>query len=428
MRWNRLSRLSALAAAAVLSLSLALPAAAAEASEPLLAPVREAPAFSDTADTGYQEEIAAACAAGLMEPRSDGSFAPEAELMPEELVAACDRLCHALTDGDLTLPAPAEGEAWYVPYYRDLASHIDYRGEYDPTTRTWLGGGDGAQTPEERYDVLRWNFHAAKYPVRRYRLAQLLTLTLEAAGTELPAINHLTATADCRDSAEMALYRAGVLTGVDAWGAFDENRTVTRGELAAVLGRIADPSLRRRFTVKDFDLCAEVLGLEADTQAIAIEYGDIAHELSAEVAADALCQALEIQQSRQESGAGTDLTQVVPQAVDTLKEDLALEVLARSLGVSVSEEEAQARAGAAEGYRGLTQAGLAWKTYHELLWQRVLDHYFDHPAQGEALSAPDAMYRDLEALKEEMTAHIAPQLQEMDWASALARLEASPLG
>ena len=171
-----------------------------------------------------------------------------------------------------------------------------------------------------------------------------------------------------------------------------------------------------------------MLELEADTQAIAIEYGDIAHELSAEVAADALCQALEIQQSRQESGAGTDLTQVVPQAADTLKEDLALEVLARSLGVSVSEEEAQARAGAAEGYRGLTQAGLAWKTYHELLWQRVLDHYFDHPAQGEALSAPDAMYRDLEALKEEMTAHIAPQLQEMDWASALARLEASPLG
>ena len=45
----RISRVTSLAVSLVLTLSLALPAAAAEESDWLLPPVKDAPAFSDTA-------------------------------------------------------------------------------------------------------------------------------------------------------------------------------------------------------------------------------------------------------------------------------------------------------------------------------------------------------------------------------------------
>ena len=115
--------------------SLALPAAAAEESVWLLSPTREAPAFADVSGTEYEEAVSLAYQAGLVNGRSVDVFDPEAQLMPEELVAACDRLYHALTDGG-SVPAAAEGESWYEPCYRDLAACIDYRGEYDPVTGT----------------------------------------------------------------------------------------------------------------------------------------------------------------------------------------------------------------------------------------------------------------------------------------------------
>ena len=73
--------LAPLAMALVLIGSLARPAAAAE-SDCLLSPTREAPAFTDTAGTGYGDAIALAYETGLMNGRSAASFDPEAELMP----------------------------------------------------------------------------------------------------------------------------------------------------------------------------------------------------------------------------------------------------------------------------------------------------------------------------------------------------------
>ena len=211
--------LAPLAMALVLIGSLARPAAAAE-SDWLLSPTREAPAFTDTAGTGYEDAIALVYETGLMNGRSAASFDPEAELMPEELVAVCGRLYHALTDGDLTLPAPAEGEAWYEPCYRDLAVCTDYRGEYDPEAGAYVGGSDGAETPEERYEVLMWNFRATKYPVLGHMLTKLLGLTLEAAEMGSDSMDDITA-------------------------GFEANEVITRGEFAVILARLVDPGLRQ---------------------------------------------------------------------------------------------------------------------------------------------------------------------------------------
>ena len=239
MKSHVLHRLTACGAALALALSLSLPAAAADTSDWRISPTREAPAFTDTAESAYREAIDLVYETGLMNGRSETIFDPEAELMPEELVVACDRLYHLLVDGSFTALTPAEEEAWYVPYYRDLAVCIDYRGEYDPDAQAYVGGGDGAETPEERYDVLRWNFHATKYPVRLHMLKKLLALTVEAAELDLPAAGTAPEAPDWTSGTAADLYRAGILTGTDV------NAIITRGEFAQVLARLVDPSLRQ---------------------------------------------------------------------------------------------------------------------------------------------------------------------------------------
>ena len=45
------------------------------------------------------------------------------------------------------------------------------------------------------------------------------------------------------------LYRAGVLTGSDSAGTFRPDSTIKRSEAAAIVTRMADPSLRQRITL-----------------------------------------------------------------------------------------------------------------------------------------------------------------------------------
>lgn len=232
-----------------LALSLALPAAAAEGDGWLIPPAKEAPAFADTAGTWCEAEVAAVCKAGLMEGRSADCFAPGDTLMPEHAVAVCARLYSLLTGGDGTVRPPAEGEAWYQPYYDFLAESLNYEG--------------GSE-------ALMLNFHATKYPAKRWHFAEILYQTLEAADVELPVLNQVSAVPDDTSPAVLALYRAGILTGNDEYGTFGGNGALNRGQAAAILARLADPSLRQTVSLRSFGLCADVLGLEGDTVVLTV--------------------------------------------------------------------------------------------------------------------------------------------------------------
>lgn len=48
-----------------------------------------------------------------------------------------------------------------------------------------------------------------------------------------------------------AMYQAGILTGNDAYGTFTPYSTITRAEVAAVVSRMVDPSLRQAFILQD---------------------------------------------------------------------------------------------------------------------------------------------------------------------------------
>ena len=381
--------------ALVLALSLALPARAAEDDGWLVPRVTEAPAFSDTAGAWCEAEVSTVCEAGLMEGRSADCFAPRDTLMPEHVVAVCARLYSLLTGGDGAVGPAAEGEAWYQPYYDYLAESLDY-----------TGGSE----------ALMLNFHATKYPAKRWHFAQILYQTLEAAEAELPVLNQVSVVPDSTDPAVLALYRAGILTGNDPYGTFDGNGTLNRGQAAAILARLADPSLRQTFTLKSFDLCADVLGLEPETVVLTVGGAPVT---AAEFAND-LCTALH------QAGGGSRTA--LDSAIHTWCFYTApFQVLAEEKGVSLTEEEldqtAQYAAGC-DGYLGLDAAYWQCKKAGVLLNSKLNDLYW----QADWKTGTAYYHQDLDKTSRALLegAVIEPALVSLDLTAVYRRLEASP--
>ena len=429
---SRFRRLAALFLSLVLAGSLALPAAA----EDWLVPkTHEAPVFIDMAGVWCADAADTVCEAGLMQGTGQ-AFDPSGALLPEHAVVICARLYGLLTGGDGVLPAPAEGQAWYDPAYEYLAASIGYRGSRDPATGRYLGGGDGAQTPEEQQNALLANFTPGKYAVQRFQFLDLLDRTLTAAEADLPAINHITVLPDTGSPMVLKFYNAGILTGSDQYGTFQGGRELNRGQAAAILARLVDPGQRTAFTPVPFDLCADVLGLEADSQAIAIEYDGIAAELSADIAAPALCEQLERQYHRMlaDGPDANDLDLALRDAVAALKEDVAVSRLAARMGVTATDEELEEACGPIlPGCRGMTAAAQQWENTCALLYKKLLEVYEEEygtevvaPSPGAPSRGEEVLEGDLADMTEQMTALIAPEIQDLDLAAAQARLAALP--
>ena len=426
--------------ALILTLTLffyTLPAAAAEGDDWLVPKVQDTPIFTDIAGIWCEEAVQTVCEAGLMQVRSDGSFSPSSDLMPEQIVTICARLYDLLTGGDGVLPEPVDGQDWYDPSYEYLAEAIDYRGTYDPVSGGYLGGGDGAQTPEEQLNALRFNFNPGKYPVSRRSFLDLLNQTLQAADVTLPAINQISVLPDITDYAVLNLYNAGILTGTDRYGTFWGNDELSRGQAAAILARLVDPAQRVTFSPLPFDLCADVLGLEVDSQAIAIEYDGIAAELSADIVAPTLCEQLEKQYNRMlvDGPNANELNLVLRDTIAALKEDVAISRLAAQMGITVTDADLKGTFGTViPGYLGMTAAAQQWENACFLLYNKLEDAYEE--AYGTEVVAPspsapsigeETLYGDLMDMMEQMTALIAPEIQNLDLAAAQTQLVNSPV-
>ena len=87
---------------------------------------------------------------------------------------------------------------------------------------------------------------------------------LDNAHVTLPEINTLER--DVPDltagSVVYELYLSGVLNGVDEYGTFDGQHTVTRGQAAAMLARLVDPAQRLKLYFQSFSQCRDILGVD----------------------------------------------------------------------------------------------------------------------------------------------------------------------
>ena len=217
-------RILSLVLAGALCLSLSAPALAAGLDNFGKVNAYTAGQFTDVpADAWFAPNVQAAYELDLMTGSSATTFNPNGNLtIAEALVLACRLHSTYVGDGETFA---ANGGTWYQPY-------VDYAVNNDIVSA-------GAYA----------NYTAT---ATRAQFAAILAAALPDEA--LPAINSVTSLPDLDSSAAYAaavlkLYNAGILTGSDAAGSFKPTSTIQRSEVATIVTRMADKSLRKTFTL-----------------------------------------------------------------------------------------------------------------------------------------------------------------------------------
>lgn len=183
--------------------------------------------FTDIGENDwFYHEVVNAYEYGLANGAGDAKFLPYDLVSVAEVVAFAARI-HSVYAGDHASFSAADGAAWYEPY-------VDYAVEQ---------GLIGA----EEFSAL------LEKPATRAQTAYILagSLPFTEFSNINPGIESLPdVTADDAYYNEIImLYRAGVLSGKDAYGTFSPKENVTRAETAATMNRIVDKDERRTFTL-----------------------------------------------------------------------------------------------------------------------------------------------------------------------------------
>lgn len=287
----------------LLTAAICAVSAAAESDGWLVAKQKDAPSFADVKATWCQDYVATVYASGLMTGKTEHSFDAVSPLTHAQITVITARLHSLLRGGDGVLLSPAEGGAWYQPAADYLQAQC---------------------TDEDVLYALKKLPQTANEPCSRLTFVGMLSGVLSEP---LPALNNVETVIDTANADVVAFYRAGILNGSDAYGSFGGSSSLTRGAAAAMLARLVDPAQRLTFTLKDFDLCRDVLGVEPETVLLTVDGTDI----SAALLAPQLCDAI-----RQRQGGKAALTDAVHFWCDY---NMSVSALAAEQSVALSPEE-----------------------------------------------------------------------------------------
>lgn len=197
--------------------------------------------FSDlTRDSVFYDNVSALYEYGLSVGKADGTFGLTDPVTVSQGVIFAGRLRSFYENGNVEAGAAAfrsedPAQPVYEPYllYLQNVGALDeelYGLYYTYATRATMAHILASALPAAAYENINGSIVTQCY----------------AARTHIRDVNEYTEY--YRDI--LALYRWGICQGVDAVGSFLPEKTITRGALAAMLTRIADPSLR---TALDWD-------------------------------------------------------------------------------------------------------------------------------------------------------------------------------
>ena len=208
-------------AALVLSAALMLGWAAAVAPEEAFPDKNVYPGYSDVAAGIWYADAAQVCYEVGLITGTDTGFAPDKILTVGEVAAIAARMNEAITGDTIPMAVPKPGET--LPWYFSYVTYLENLGVSVPApeqaaTRLELLSLMGAVIPEDM----------------------------------LSPINQIQSLPDTDDPTVLRFYNAGILTGVDGWGTFAPDKSLTRAETAALVARIARPALRQSFTPADY--------------------------------------------------------------------------------------------------------------------------------------------------------------------------------
>lgn len=174
--------------------------------------------FTDVSEEDwYRENVAQAYALGLMVGNGDGTFRVNGDISAAECISIAARIHAAYYGGEI----PVSGGVWY----------------------------EGAVRYALENGILQEAWEDYTLPVNRLTFAQILSRALPADALE--AINPIQdgAIPDVEENGEVyLLYRAGILRGEED-GRFHPDAAIRRCEVAAIVTRMADTSLRVAFTL-----------------------------------------------------------------------------------------------------------------------------------------------------------------------------------
>ena len=189
--------------------------------------------FADVASSAwYYDNVVCLYEMGLTNGQSDTSFGPGASVSIEEVLAFAARLHSLYTYGDAE-EGPQAHQADDVPWYQPYWDYLKSSGVVDDTfsvtpgkaaTRAQVAGVIANALPASEFTALNDTAVTLGYALRSY-------------------ITDVTDYTPYRDEI-LQLYRWGIVTGSDSQGSYYPDRPITRGELTALLTRLADPSLR----------------------------------------------------------------------------------------------------------------------------------------------------------------------------------------
>lgn len=394
MRKHRIAPLAL--ALLLIGFLLPLPAQAAEGDARLVPAIREAPAFGDVTGTWCEDYVQTVYESGLMEGKTAERFDPAAPLTGAQITVISARLHSLLRGGDGVLPAPGEGEAWYQPA-------VDYL--------TGACEDEGVRTLLQRFSWTTQDF-ANDACIRLYFVSMLSGVLSET----LPVINDIRDVPDTIDADVLAFYRAGILNGSDTYGTFEESAPLTRGAAAAMLARIVDPDERLTFTLRSFDLCRDVLGLDPETVLLTVDGTPV----TAELFAYQLCTSL----YQWGGSADAALQDAIRFWCDY---DAPFQVLAVEKGITLSAEElaeCTAYGQSRDGHLGLSAAYWQHRQIASALNLSLRDLYVEADWKwGEG-----TYHNDLEAVSAALLEEAAPtdMLRSLDFTAVYQRLLDSP--
>ena len=191
--------------------------------------------FADVKDGDwFAPSVVSAYEYGLLNGRSESSFAPNGNVTIAELLTIAARLRAIYTTGsDAVIPTAKENEAWYAPYVSYLKSQnlLDnsFEGFYLlPASRAQMAGIFAFAVPEEWYTEPNASLVTSAYASRDY-IADVTDKT--------PYRSEI-----------LLMYRRGLLAGMDEAGSFYPDRSVSRAEIASLLTRVVEPETRLTLT------------------------------------------------------------------------------------------------------------------------------------------------------------------------------------
>lgn len=172
--------------------------------------------FSDVpADKYYSEPVRICYETGLMTGLNATTFSPYGTVRVSQAATIAARIREIVTGEPVPTQSPADNYPWYQRYvdYLELA---------------------GVAVPSPTKSATRQEFF------------QLLSAVVPEG--DLEPINSIQTLPDTDDVGVLRFYNAGILAGVDKYGTFSPNMTLTRADCATMLARIIRPELRQRFT------------------------------------------------------------------------------------------------------------------------------------------------------------------------------------